>query len=113
MDPVDTQPPPTSPAAAVGTEQRSDCSGVLCPVVEPVIHGAGWVLDNTLGRVTRWWDKKGQAAGAKVRDHISSQEPSEHLLSARRQATQGLPPEIVAVDQGTQQLGTQAKETAG
>jgi RHS repeat-associated protein len=102
------------PRAVTITEPRTQtCSGVLCPVAEPLLEGGSWVLDNTLGRFTRWSDKKGAEVGAKVREHIVSQEPSEHLLSGRRQMTEGLPAEVLAVDQGTQQLGTRLRETAG
>jgi RHS repeat-associated protein len=114
----DSQPwhqlgPQNAPEAAIATEPRSDCSGALCPVLEPVFNGGAWLLDNTLGRLTRWWDKRGKEAGAEVRNYIANQEPSERLLSGRKQMTQGLPEDILAADQGTQQLGTRGRETAG
>jgi hypothetical protein len=80
--------------------------------MEPLLEGAGWIYENTIGRLERWADRLGVKSGAKAREHIQNQEPSEHLLAQRREMTKGLPPEILAVDQGTQQLGTSAKATA-
>jgi hypothetical protein len=94
----------------VVTEQRSGtCSGALCPIVEPIMEGIGWLHENTLGRINRRAAQLGVTGGAKVGQYIESQEPSEHLLKYRREMTKDLPPADLAVDQGTQQLGTKGK----
>jgi hypothetical protein len=97
----------------VVTEQRSGtCSGALCPIVEPLLEGAAWLYEKTLGRLDDWAERQGVKGGAKARQYIESQEPSEHLLQYRREMTKDLPPEILAADQGTQQLGTKGQATA-
>jgi RHS repeat-associated protein len=97
----------------VVTEKWSEtCRGVLCPVMEPLLEGAGWLYENTFGRLERLAGQFGAKAGAEARERIESQEPSEHLLTHRREMTKGLPPETLAVDEGTQELGTTSRRTA-